>query len=173
MSRSSLIATTFRDAWGTAGTQSMKPSPHIEGLGSWAGKMDDRMCFLAFQQADVVFAENVNAGWDMGDEQFDLLETWPLYYNGYHPEMLLCFDFVHSGGAPVSHPGTFSTRLGDVDLGTIRVSTAGATHVGWYINIPAPIEAGEYDFSIYGASDESYFLMRMYRPHLTFVPGGR
>lgn len=168
MPRNSVTATLWRNlsgptdiggAWGTHGTQSMVPVPHIEGLGSWAAKMDDRLCFLAFQQADNIFSEGANKGYSVGDGAFAMIEQYRVYYNGYHPQMV--FGFSHyswHGGLGVS--GTYSVRLGGVDFGTVKVSTPGGTTCEWYVDIPDSFAAGEYTLQFYAANgnDEHAFI---------------
>lgn len=156
MPRSSIIGTLWQDAWGTAGTQAMCPAPHIEGLGSYAEKIDDRLCFLAAQQADNVFCEDVNIQAGV-TPVFVKMAQYRLYYNGYHPQFVLGFDHYWNGAAGDPAPGTYSMRLGGVDFGTIVVTTTNATTVEWYADIPDSFAAGEYTFQLYGASDHNYF----------------
>lgn len=175
MPRSSIIATFWKNAWGTAGTQYMKPSPHIEGLGSYAEKLDDRMCFLAFQQTDVVFSEDMNNQYDLSLDEFVVLDRYNLYYNGRYPQLLFGFRHYWTGdpGSPAS--GTYSVRFGDVDFGTVTVQAVdshGGSTVDWYIDIPDSFAAGEYTFSFWGASgDAGYpYIDAAAGAHLSFLP---
>lgn len=170
MPRSSIIGTAWQNAWGTAGTQSLVPAPHVEGLGSWAEKMDDRMCFLAFQQSDVAFCRDINQNYSFPHNTFGRLEQWRIYYNGYHPQVVMGFD-VYRSGQPLAISATFSVRLGDVDFGTGIVTLSNATKVEWYTDIPTSFAAGEYAFKLYGASgDDNYWALELAGPWMTFLP---
>lgn len=170
MPRSSIVGTGWQSAWGTAGTQSMMPALFIEGLGSWAGKMDDRMCFLAYQQTDVVFSEDMNTQYGIGHNYLAKMAQYHVYYNGHHPQMLFGFN-IYRGGLPLGVAATLSVKLGDVDFGTAMVVVAVATAVEWYADIPESFAAGEYKFKFYGGSgDDDYFQIDVAGPHLTFLP---
>lgn len=171
MSRSSIMGTGWQDAWGTAGTQSMQPSPHIEGLAAFAQKADDRMCFLAAQQTDTMFSEDANKTYQVENGPLVLLDRYHVYYNGHHPRLVL--GFTHSiGGGVYAQAGTYSVRFGDVDFGTVMVSTPGGTICEWYVDIPDSFSAGEHLLKIYGATDQTsgpdpYF----YNAWISFLPG--
>uniref|UniRef100_A0A6M3KNA3 Uncharacterized protein n=1 Tax=viral metagenome TaxID=1070528 RepID=A0A6M3KNA3_9ZZZZ len=176
MPRDSITATLWRTtynvpgAWGTNGTQSMVPVPHIEGLGSWAGKMDDRMCFLAFQQADTIFSDYAHDAYHPGDNEYARIYQCRLYYNGVHPQMVVGFSHAWSGYVGNPPKGTYSVRLGDVDFGTVKVSGPGGTTVYWYANLPDSFAAGEYTFQIYGAAEFSYTQVSVYGIWAAFLP---
>jgi hypothetical protein len=154
MGRDSTIGTKWQEAWGTAGTQYMKPGTHIEGLGSLAEKIDDRMAFLAFQNTDVLFSEDTNFAFAPDGEEFKLAVQWLVYYNGYHPHLWFRF-FYGNGGAPVGKAGTTSLRLGDIDFGTLSVTRNGGTFIEWCVDVPETLHAGEYPLKVYISTDYS------------------
>ena len=173
-SRSSIIATLYNDAWGTRGTQYMTPVAHIEGIGSWAAKMDDRMCFLAYQQADVVFSEDINKQYSIPLNQLVQLDRYKVYYSGFHPQMLIGFEHRYTGGG-AAPSATYSLRMGDVDFGTIRVQAVdfnGGSVVDWYADLPEGFVAGEYPFWLYCGSGDTGFqdIDAAAGAHLTFLP---
>ncbi|MBU8871390.1 MAG: hypothetical protein KOO60_11050 [Gemmatimonadales bacterium] len=169
MPRSSITGTGWQDAWGTLGTQSMQPSPHIEGLAAFAQRIDDRVCFLAAQQTDTVFSENGNKAYQINNGPLVLLDRYHIYYNGRHPQLV--FGFGHSiGGGVYAQAGTYSVRFGDVDFGTIIVSTPGGTTCEWNVDIPDSFSAGEHLLKIYGATNEIYTPPWFYGVWVTFLP---
>lgn len=175
MPRPSVIATFWKNAWGTAGTRYMKPSPHIEGLGSYAEKLDDRMCFLAFQQTDIVFSEDMNNQYNLPSGQFIVLDRYALYYSGWHPQLLFGFRHYWTGNPATPASGTYSVRFGNVDFGTVTVRSVdaqGGSTVDWYIDIPDSFTAGEYVFAFFGASGDGlwYEIEAAAGAHISFLP---
>ena len=162
MPRDSIVGTFWRPqfnaqgAWGTNGTQSMVPAPHIEGLGSFAAKLDDRICFLAFQQADTIFSETENKGYTPGNNILARMEAYHVYYNGCHPQLAVGFRHQWRGdpGAPAT--GTYSLRFANTDFGTIRMQTAGGTSVMWFADLPDSFAAGEHLFALFGGAAFGY-----------------
>jgi hypothetical protein len=168
------MGTLWQEAWGTAGTQYMKPSPHIEGLGSYAAKLDDRICFLACQQADTVFSEDINKQYVLSLDTFAMLDRYKVYYNGHHPQLMFGFEHRWNGEPGNEASATYSLRLGDVDFGTIMVEETflGGSVVEWYADIPDSFAAGEYMFRFDGASGDAGYpdIDAAAGAHLTFLP---
>lgn len=169
MARSSIIGTGWQDAWGTAGTHAMKPSPHIEGLGSYAARLDDRMAFLAFQQTDVVFTEEMNKLYSLPEGQFLKLDQYRIYYNGNYPQLFFAFRIDHAY-PPTSVAATFSLRFKNVDFGTKTYTITGNLAVEWFADIPDSFAPGEYGFQFYGAAGEYSELLLVGATQLTFLP---
>ena len=176
MPRDSITATLWRPglnaqgAWGTNGTQSMVPVPHIEGLGSWAEKMDDRMCFLAFQQADTIFSDYANEMYHPGDNEYARIYQCRFYYNGVHPQMVLGFSQAWSGFVGNPPHATYSVRLGDMDFGTVTITPSQSTTARWFADIPDSFAAGEYAFQIFGAAEFSYTQLHIYGLWAAYLP---
>lgn len=159
MPRDAFMATKWQDAWGTAGTQSMVPSPHTEGLATWAGKMSDRIAWLAFQQADTVFCNAGPVSYELNAE-----DTWEkksqrrVYYNGHYPQVVFHFTHWRWGNVPLGCDATYAVTINSVDIGTCIVVTPNATHCAWFCDIPPALDKGEYTFQFWMRSDSSGWL---------------
>jgi hypothetical protein len=148
----------------------MKPSPHIEGLGSYAARLDDRMCFLAGQQTDVVFSEDVNKQYNFPYDTFIKMEQYRAYYNGHYPQMFVGF-FLRNEGDAGDMTATFSLKFRGIDFGTNVYAVPEKVTVEWFVDIPDSFPAGEAAFQIYGASGHvQYYDLLMGGPHMTFLP---
>jgi hypothetical protein len=151
----------------------MVPSPHKEGLATWAGKMSDRIAFLAFQQADTVFCLSRFDTFSVGAvNTWDKVRQCRVYYNGHYPQVV--FHFVHdrASSLPLGCSATYAVTINNVDLGTCIVSTPTATACAWFVDIPAALDAGEHTFQWWMRSDDDddWYWARCAGLSMTWLP---